>query len=80
MSMPSMVSAVVVVLDEAPDLRFEVAWQVIVLQQYLVVERLMPTFDLALCLWMIGRATDVTHALRAEPFSQFAGDIAGAIV
>ena len=78
--MPSMVSAVVVVLDEAPDLRFEVAWQVIVLQQHLVVERLMPTFDLALRLRMIRRATDVTHALRVEPFSQFAGDIAGAIV
>ena len=75
-----MVFAVVVVLDEAPDLRFEIAWQVIVLQQHLVVERLMPTFDLALRLRMIRRATDVTHALRVEPFGQFAGDIAGAIV
>ena len=40
----------------------------------------MPTFDLALRLRMIRRATDVTHALRVEPFRQFAGDIAGAIV
>ena len=75
-----MVSAVVTVLDQAPDLHFKIAWQVIVLQQYLVLERLMPTFDLSMRLRMIRRATDVTHALRIEPFSQFARDIAGAIV
>ena len=43
-----MVAVVVVVLDEAPDLRFEITGQVIVLQQYPVLERLMPTLDLAL--------------------------------
>jgi len=37
------VAVVVVVLDEALDLRFEIARQVIVLQQYPVLERLMLT-------------------------------------
>ena len=50
------VALVVVVLDEAPDLCFEIARQVIVLQQYLVLERLMPTLDLALGLWVIPSA------------------------
>ena len=52
-----MVAVVVVVLDEAPNLRFEITGQVIVLQQYPVLERLMPPLDLALGLGMIGCAT-----------------------
>jgi hypothetical protein len=71
-----MVTLVVVVLDEAPDLRFEIARQVIILQQYSVLERLMPTLDLALGLGMIGRATGMIHALLVEPFSEIAGDVA----
>ena len=43
-----MVALVVVVLDEAPDLRFEITRQVIVLQKYPVLERLVPPLDLAL--------------------------------
>ena len=43
-----MVTVVIVVLDEALDLRFEITRQIIVLQQYPGLERLMPTLDLAL--------------------------------
>jgi hypothetical protein len=38
----------VVVFDERVDLSFEIAGQIIVLQQDAVLERLMPTLDLAL--------------------------------
>ena len=75
-----MVALVVVVFDEAPDLRFEIARQVIVLQQYPALERLMPTLDLVLDLGMIGCAAGMIHALLVEPFSEVAGDVAGTIV
>ncbi len=75
-----MVALVVVVFDEAPDLRFEIARQVIVLQQYPALERLMPTLDLVLDLGMIGCAEGMIHALLVEPFSEVAGDVAGTIV
>ena len=71
-----MVAVVVVVLDEAPNLRFEITGQVIVLQQYPVLERLMPTLDLSLGLGMIECATGMIHALLVEPFSEIAGDVA----
>ena len=47
------IALVVVVLDEGPDLVFEVTGQVIVLQQNTVFQRLMPAFDLTLRLRMI---------------------------
>ena len=75
-----MVAVVVVVLDEAPNLRFEITGQVIVLQQYPVLERLMPTLNLALGLGMVGCAASMIHALLVEPFSEISGDVAGAIV
>ena len=43
-----MIALVVVVLDEAIDVGFEVARQIIVLQQDAVLERLVPALDLAL--------------------------------
>jgi hypothetical protein len=43
-----MVTPVIVVLDEARDLGFEIAGQVIVLEQNAVLERLVPALDLAL--------------------------------
>ena len=38
-------AAVVVVLDEGPDLRLEVAGQVVVLEQDAVLERLVPALE-----------------------------------
>jgi hypothetical protein len=48
-----MVALVIVVFDEAPDLRLEIARRVIVLQQYSVLARLTPPLNLALGLGMI---------------------------
>ena len=41
------IASMVVVLDEGRDLAFEIAGQVIVLEQDAVLERLMPALDLA---------------------------------
>ena len=61
------ISVVIVVRDERVDLRFEVARQIVVLQQNAVLERLMPAFDLALGLRMVGRAAHMGHTLLLEP-------------
>ena len=49
-------------VDEARDLGFEIARQVIVLEQNAVLERMVPAFDLALGLRMARRATNMHHA------------------
>ena len=45
------VAVVVVVVDEGVDLDLEIAQEVVVLEQNAVVERLMPSLDLALGLY-----------------------------
>src|SRR3954464_10718665 len=70
-----MVAAMIVVLDEGRDLAFEIAGQVVVFQQDAVLQRLMPAFDLALCLRMVGRTADVLHAFAVQPFSEIDGDV-----
>src|SRR5262245_26780523 len=67
------VAAMVVVLDESRDLAFEIARQVVVFQQDAVLQRLMPAFDLALCLGMVGCTANVLHALAVQPFSEIGG-------
>ena len=47
-----MVTPVIVVLGEAPDLGFEITGQIIVFEQNAVLERLVPALDLALGLRM----------------------------
>ena len=42
------VTLVVVMIDEGVDLSLEIAWQVVVLEQDAVLQRLMPALDLAL--------------------------------
>ena len=74
------IAQVIVVNDEGLDLGFEIARQVIVLEQDTVLERLMPALDLALGHRMIRRATDVLHVLAVEPFRQVHRDVAGAVV
>lgn len=70
-----MASVAIVVIHEGADLSFEVAGQVVVLQQHTVFHRLMPTLDLALGLGMVWRPADVIHALGIEIFSQIGGNI-----
>jgi hypothetical protein len=55
------IAAMIVLIDEGVDLGLEVAGQIIVFQQEAVLERLMPAFDLALCLRMAWRATHMIH-------------------
>ena len=61
-------------------LGFEIAGQVVVFEQDAVLERLMPAFDLALCLRMAGSAANVPHAGVIRATRQIAGDVAGAVV
>ena len=53
--------------NEGVDLGFEVSWYEVVLQEDPVLQRLMPTLDLALRPGMVGRTADVTDAAVAEP-------------
>ena len=54
------VTVVIVMIDEGADLAFEIARQIIVFQQNPVLERLVPSLDFTLCLWVVWRATDVS--------------------
>ena len=74
------VSQVIVVGDEVADLGFEIARQIVVLEQDAVLERLVPALDLALGLGMQRRAADMIDAVVVEPFGQVAGNVARAIV
>ena len=75
-----MVEVMIVVGDEPLDAGVEIARQEVVLQQDAVLEGLMPSFDLALRLRVIGRTFDMIHAVIIEPFSEFTRDITGAVV
>ena len=74
------VSMVVIVLDEAADVRFEIAGQVIVFEQDAVLQRLVPAFDLALRLRMVRRSPYMLHVGFFKPFRQIAGDITRSVV
>jgi hypothetical protein len=68
------------VADEDVDLHFEIAGQVVVLQQNAFLQRLVPALDLALDLRMTRRAADMMPILVSQPFSQIASNVAGPIV
>ena len=75
-----MVALVIVIFDERLNLRFQIAGQIIVLQQDAVLEGLVPTLDLALCLRMEWCTAYMLHILVSEIVGELACDIAGAIV
>ena len=64
------VTLVVVVLDEGPDLAFEITGQIVVFQQNPVLHRLMPTFNFALGLWVERSAANVIHLVIFQPFGR----------
>ena len=70
----------VVVRDEGFDLGFEIAWQEVVLQQDAVLQGLVPAFNLALRLRVIGCPTNMIHFPVIEPFSQIAGDVGRTVI
>ena len=74
------VAAVIVALDEGGDAVFEIARQVVVLEQDAVLQGLVPAFDLALGLGMVRCAADVIHALVGEPDREITGDVGRAVV
>ena len=74
------VSAMVVVVDEIRDLGFEVFLEEVVFKQDAVLERLMPTLDLALRLRMAGSAVDLADLVCLQPFAEIGSDVTWAIV
>src|SRR6476469_6333898 len=60
------IAPVVVVRDECIDLSFEIAGQIIVLEQDAVLERLMPALDFPLRHRMIGRTTRMSACPAAR--------------
>jgi hypothetical protein len=62
------VTAAVVVVDESGYLGFEIARKEVVFQQDAVLEGLVPTLDLALGHWMIGRAAQAFDLAVGEPW------------
>ena len=65
------IAGMVVMRHEGGDLTFEIAGQVVVLKQDAVLERLMPTLDLALGLRMIRGAADMDFGARIGPWGSF---------
>ena len=71
------VSLVVVIFDEGPDLALKITGQVVIFQQNSVLHGLMPALDLALGLRVEWRTANVVHLLTLQPFGQIARDVAG---
>ena len=74
------VSSMIIMIDEGFDLGFQICRKEVVLQQDAVFQGLMPSFDLALGLRMVWRSPDVADFSVAQPFGQFARDVAGPVV
>src|SRR5450759_3921957 len=53
------IAPMIVVIDEPANAGLKITWQVVVFQEDAILERLMPAFDLTLCLRMVGRAANV---------------------
>ena len=75
-----MIADVIVVLDEGGDLPFEIARQVIVVEQNAVLQGLVPALDLSLGLRVIRSAADMLHSLVFEPLCQIVSDVTRSIV
>ena len=74
------VSAMIVVLDEGRDLGFEVFLEEVVFQEDAVLQRLVPTLDLALRLPMAGSAVDLVDLVLLQPFAEIGGDVTRTVV
>ena len=74
-----MVPAVIVVIHESPDVLFKVSGKIVVFEQDPVLQRLMPSLDLALGLRMIGSTMNVIDLLGAPPVSELCRDVVGPI-
>ena len=66
------ISLGVLVLDEVVDLGLQGARQIVVFQQDVVLQGLMPPLDLTLGQGMVGRTTDMGDHPLVQPFGQIA--------
>ncbi len=74
------VSAMIAMLHEGRDLRFKVFLEEVVFQQDAVLERLVPTLDLALRLRMARSAVGLIDLLFLQPFPEIGGDVTRTVV
>ena len=71
---------VVISFDEGGDLLLKLSRKIIIVQKDPILQCLMPTLDLPLCLGMIRRTTDMLDFSVIQPFRQITRDIGCAIV
>jgi hypothetical protein len=74
------VTKMVVVADEVAELSFQIAGQIVVFEQDAVLERLVPTLDLALGLGMVRRAMNLLDLLILQPFFQLGREVRRAVI
>ncbi len=74
------ITLVIVMIDEGFDFCLQVIRKEVVFQQDAVLQGLVPSFDLALCLRMIRCASDMAHPFVFQPVSQITRDVTGTIV
>lgn len=67
-------------VDKFTNAAFQLAWQVIILQQDFVLHRAMPPLDLPLGHRMVRLATGVRHAVFSKPAFQLSADIARPVI
>jgi len=60
------IAPVILVIDKPADAGLKITRQVVVFQEDAILECLMPAFDLALCLRMVGRAANVSRRLVSK--------------
>ena len=70
-----MIADMVIVFDESADLPFEIAGQVIIVEQDSVLQGLVPALDLSLGLRVIRCPTHMLDAFVLEPLGQIAGHV-----
>lgn len=75
-----LVAGMIAMLDEGTDLPFEIAGQIVVVEQDAVLQGLVSALDLALRQRVIRRTAHMLHALVVEPLGQIAGDVGRAMV
>ena len=75
-----MVSLIIVILDEVTDLALKIIGQVVVFQYDTVFHGLMPSFDLALGLWVEWSTAHVIHFLFFLPIGQIARDVTRPVI
>ena len=75
-----MVPAVIVVIHESPDVLFKVSGKIVVFEQDPVLQRLMPSLDLALGLRMIGSRQDMSDSFGFQVVTKVFADQSRAIM